>query len=48
MNASEDTESEIELLKELYGVNLSWEESQELTRAKGKRVLAWGKVRRTA
>jgi hypothetical protein len=46
MDTSEDTESKIELLREMESITLSWEESRESTRVRGKRVIAWG--RRTA
>jgi hypothetical protein len=40
-----DSESEMELLRELDSIDLSWEESREAaSRAKGKRVMAWGKM----
>jgi hypothetical protein len=48
MDISEDTESKKELLRELDNTGLSWEESRETTRTRSKRVLAWGKVQRTA
>jgi hypothetical protein len=49
MDTSEDSESEMELLRELDSVNLSWEESRETARAvTGKRVINWGNMRRIA
>jgi hypothetical protein len=45
---SEDSESKMELLRELDSIDLSGEESREsANRAKGKRVMAWGKMRKT-
>jgi hypothetical protein len=44
MDTSEDTEGEIEMLEEFDKLDLSWEESQVLARAKGKRVQYRGKV----
>jgi hypothetical protein len=35
-------------LRELDGLDLSWEESRKLARAKGKRVIACDKMQRTA
>jgi hypothetical protein len=47
METSEDTESEAKLLREIESIKLSWEESRELAKMKGKRIVACGKVRRT-
>jgi hypothetical protein len=47
MDISEDTKSVAELLRELDDVNLSWEEFHKSARAKGKRVLAWGRMQST-
>jgi hypothetical protein len=48
MDLSEDIESEANLLSELDDLHLSWEESRESTRTKGKKVIAWGRIRKTA
>jgi hypothetical protein len=49
MMTSEDSEREMELLRELDSVDLPREESRKAARReKGKRVMTWGKVQRTA
>jgi hypothetical protein len=41
MDLSKDTESEVKFLSELNDHHLSWEESREFARTKGKKVMAW-------
>jgi hypothetical protein len=48
MDTSGDTKSEVETLREMESITLSREESRESNKVKGKRVVAWGKMRRTA
>jgi hypothetical protein len=46
MTTSEDTEDELEILVEFDKLTLSFEESRELAKTRGKRVIYWGKMQR--
>jgi hypothetical protein len=49
MITNKDSKSEVELLREIGSVNLSWEESREAAKTmSGKVIMAWGKVCRIA